>query len=68
MMQAREAFEFSDVALNLAHIYLAQKQYIAAIKLVCFFAFGVFCFIVAALSNCSPMIVREHLEKVLRPP
>lgn len=34
--QVREATaDFSDVWLNIAHIYVEQKQYIAAVTMVC---------------------------------
>lgn len=36
--QVREATaEFCDVWLNIAHIYVEQKQYVSAIQMVCSF-------------------------------
>jgi hypothetical protein len=36
--QVREATaDFCDVWLNIAHIYVEQKQYVAAVQMVCLF-------------------------------
>lgn len=46
--QVREATaDFSDVWMNIAHIYVEQKQYINAIQMVRImaFCFGVICFV-----------------------
>lgn len=42
--QVREATaDMPDVWLNLAHIYVEQKQYISAIQMVCFCVCEVYC-------------------------